>query len=81
MSLKQRRNKKMNTKVEQYNHKYINRFCTKYIWFSSLTGDLVFWAIVDTLFVTIVKGLSATKISLLTTIPAAIGIIIQPNDS
>lgn len=68
----------MNTKAEQYNHKYINRFCTKYIWFSSLTGDLVFWAIVDTLFVTIVKGLSATQITLLTTIPAAIGIIIQP---
>lgn len=68
----------MNAKIEKYNQQYINRFCTKYIWFSSLTGDLVFWAIVDTLFLTIVRNLSATQITLLTTIPSAIGIIIQP---
>lgn len=68
----------MNTKIEKYDNRYINQFCLKYIWFSSLTGDLVFWAIVDTLFVTIVKGLSATQITLLTTIPSAIGILIQP---
>ncbi len=68
----------MNTKVEKYDKQYMNQFCLKYIWFSSLTGDLVFWAIIDTLFVTIVKGLSATQITLLTTIPSAIGIIIQP---
>lgn len=68
----------MSTSVKKYDDKYINRFCQKYIWFSSLTGDLVFWAIVDTLFVTIVKGLSATQITLLTTIPSAIGILIQP---
>jgi len=34
--------------------------------------------IVDTLFLTILKGLSATQITLLTTIPSAIGILIQP---
>lgn len=56
----------------------MNRFCTKYIWFSSLLGDLVFLAIVNTLFFTIVKGLSASQITLLTTIPAGIGIVIQP---
>lgn len=66
----------MNTK--KYDHQYINRFCTKYIWFSSLLGDLVFLAIVNTLFFTIEKGLSASQITLLTTIPAAIGILIQP---
>lgn len=68
----------MNVKVEEYDNKYINRFCTKYIWFSALLGDLVFLAIVNTLFFTIVKGLSASQITLLTTIPAAIGIAIQP---
>lgn len=68
----------MNAKVENYKNKYVNRFCTKYIWFSSLLGDLVFLAIVNTLFFTIVKGLSASQITLLTTIPAAIGIVIQP---
>lgn len=57
----------------------MNRFCTKYIWFSSLLGDLVFLAIVNTLFFTIVKGLSASQITLLTTIPAGIGIVIQPS--
>ncbi len=68
----------MNPKAETYDNKYINRFCIKYIWFSALLGDLVFLAIVNTLFFTIVKGLSASQITLLTTIPAAIGIIIQP---
>ena len=68
----------MNTKIEKYDNRYMNQFCLKYIWFSSLTGDLVFWAIIDTLFVTMVKGLSATQITLLTTIPSAIGILIQP---
>ncbi len=68
----------MNTKVEKYDNRWIQQFCTKYVWFSSLTGDLVFWAIVDTLFVTLVKGLSATQFTLLSTIPAAVGILIQP---
>lgn len=68
----------MNTKVEKQNNNYIDKFCIKYIWFSSLIGDLVFLAIVNTLFFTIVKGLSASQITLLTTIPAAIGIVIQP---
>lgn len=56
----------------------MNHFCTKWVWFSALTGDLVFWAIVNTLFLTIVKGLSASQITLVSTIPAAIGIVIQP---
>lgn len=57
---------------------YINKFIKSYIWFSSLDGDLIFMAIIDTLFLTIVKGLSASEITLFTTIPAAIGILIQP---
>lgn len=68
----------MNTKIENYNHKQMNHFCTKWVWFSALTGDLVFLAIVNTLFFTMVKGLSASQITLATTIPAAIGIFIQP---
>lgn len=63
---------------EKYDDKYINTFCTKWVWFSALTGDLVFFAIMNTLFFTIAKGLSASEITMLTVIPAAIGIFIQP---
>lgn len=68
----------MNKRTKKYDNQYMNQFCKKWIWFSSLTGDLVFWAIIDTLFLTTVKGLSASQITLFTTIPAAIGILIQP---
>ena len=68
----------MRSKNQIYSIPSIRHFCIKYIWFSSLTGDLIFWAIIDTLILTVVKGLSASQITLFTTIPAAIGIIIQP---
>ena len=60
------------------NNKYVNKFIKSYIWFSSLDGDLIFMAIIDTLFLSVVKGLSASQITLFSTIPAAIGIVIQP---
>lgn len=56
----------------------INNFIRHYIWFSALDGDLVFMAIIDTLFLSIVKGLTPSQITLFTTVPAAIGIFIQP---
>lgn len=60
------------------NKKYVNSFIRSYIWFSALDGDLIFMAIIDTLFLSMVKGLSASEITLFTTIPAGIGILIQP---
>lgn len=66
----------MNQRINK--EKYIQKFCTKWVWFSSLTGDLVFFAIVDTLFLTLVKGLTPSQITLFTTIPAALGILLQP---
>lgn len=66
----------MNQRISK--EKYIQKFCTKWVWFSSLTGDLVFFAIVDTLFLTIVKGLTPSQITLFSTIPSALAILLQP---
>lgn len=66
----------MNERIEK--EKQVKKFCAKFVLFSSLTDDLVFFVIIDTLFLTIVKGLSASYMTLLSAIPATIGIVIQP---
>ncbi len=66
----------MNERIE--NEKQVRKFCRKYVFFASFTDDLVFLAIVDTLFLSIVKGLSASQIALLTPISSIISILLQP---
>lgn len=55
----------------------INRFFKTYPIYYSLSGGLLFFNIINTLFLTTVKGLSASEFSLLTTISIATSIILQ----
>ncbi len=63
--------------VNENNTKYFNFFIKIYPWYSGLVGDLMFYIAIDTLFLTIVKGLSASQIVFLTTIGILICILLQ----
>ena len=52
--------------------------CNKiFPWFSGLSADLLFFVAIDTLWLTVVKGLSASQIVSLTTISLVASIILQ----
>lgn len=52
--------------------------CNKTIpWFLGLSGDLLFWVAIDTLFLTVVKGFSASQVVSLTSISLIIVICLQ----
>lgn len=53
------------------------RFLKVYPWFSALTADLLFYIAVDTLFLTVVKSLSAAQIVSLTSISMITCILLQ----
>ena len=55
----------------------INRFIRIYPIFAGLTSDLLFYIAIDTLFLTVVKGLSAAQIASLTSISTIVCIIVQ----
>ena len=55
----------------------INRFIKIYPFFAGLTSDLLFYIAIDTLFLTVVKGLSAAQITSLTSISTISCIILQ----
>ena len=55
--------------------KKIDRFNKIFPWYSGLSGDLLFWVAIDTLFLTVVKKLNASQIVSLTTIGLIICII------
>ena len=57
--------------------KKINRFIKIYPVYYSLSGGLLFFNIINTLFLTTVKGLSASEFSLLTTISITTSILLQ----
>ena len=57
--------------------KKINRFIKIYPIYYSLSGGLLFFNIINTLFLTTVKGLSASEFSLLTTISITTSILLQ----
>ena len=54
---------------------YINKFIKIYPFLKGFTDDLLFFIAIDTLFLTVVKGLSAQEIVLLTTISSFFSII------
>lgn len=58
-------------------NKGINRFLKVYPWYSGLTGDLLFYIAVDTLFLTIVKNFSAAEIVSITSLAQLICIMLQ----
>lgn len=55
----------------------MNKFNKLYPLYAGLSADLLFWIAIDTLFLTVVKGLSASQISLLTSISTITCIILQ----
>ena len=55
--------------------KYINNFIKIYPFLKGFTDDLLFFIAIDTLFFTVVKGLSAQQIVLLTTISSFVSIV------
>ena len=57
--------------------KKINRSIKIYPLFASFTGDLIFFVPIDTLFLTLVKGLSASQITAMTMVALIICIVFQ----
>lgn len=55
----------------------LQTFLKIYPWYYGLNADLLFFVAIDTLFLTVVKGLSVTDISLLNSISIIMGIILQ----
>ena len=46
----------------------LKKFNTIYPWYAGLSGDLLFWIAIDTLFLTVVKKFTAAQIVSLTSI-------------
>lgn len=59
------------------NQQKIEKFNKIFPWYSGLSGDLLFWIAIDTLFLTIVKNFNASQIVSLTTISLIVCIILQ----
>ena len=57
--------------------KKINRIIKIYPLFASFTGDLIFFVPIDTLFLTLVKGLNASQITAMTMVALIICIVFQ----
>ena len=55
----------------------IKKFKKVFPWYVGLSGDLLFWGAIDTLFLTTVKGLEASQIVSLSTVSLIICIIMQ----
>lgn len=58
-------------------NKKIDKFIKIFPWFAGLSGDLLFWVAIDTLFLTVVKNLNASQIVSLTSISLITCIILQ----
>lgn len=55
----------------------LKKFNTIYPWYAGLSGDLLFWIAIDTLFLTVVKKFTASQIVSLTSISMIINILLQ----
>ena len=60
--------------MEENNLKKFNKI---YPWYAGLSGDLLFWVAIDTLFLTVVKNFTASQIVSLTSISMIINILLQ----
>ena len=59
------------------NDKGLHRFNKIFPWYAGLSEDLLFWIVIDTLFLTIVKDLNASQIVSLTSISLIVCILLQ----
>lgn len=55
----------------------LKKFNKIYPWFAGLSSDLLFWVAIDTLFLTVVKRLTASQIVSLTSISMIVNILLQ----
>lgn len=55
----------------------LHKFNQIYPWFAGLSGELLFWIAIDTLFLTVVKHFSASQITLLTSVSLITCILLQ----
>lgn len=55
----------------------LKKFNKIYPWYAGLSGDLLFWVAIDTLFLTVVKNFTASQIVSLTSISMIINILLQ----
>ena len=55
----------------------LKRFNKIFPWYDGLSGDLLFWVAIDTLFLTVVKNFTASQIVSLTSISMIINILLQ----
>lgn len=63
--------------MENVDYKKLNRSINIYPLFYGLTADLIFWIAINTLFLTIVKHLSASQINSIEAISTVVGIFFQ----
>lgn len=59
------------------NEEKLKRFNNIIPWYNGLSSDLLFWIVIDTLFLTVVKGFTAAQIVSLAPISMAICIVLQ----
>ena len=59
------------------NEQNLKKFNKLFPWFAGLSGDLLFWVAIDTLFLTVVKKFTASQIVSLTSISLIICILLQ----
>ena len=55
----------------------LKRFNKIFPWYDGLSGDLLFWVVIDTLFLTVVKNFTASQIVSLTSVSMIINILLQ----
>ena len=55
----------------------MKKFNKVFPWYAGLSGDLLFWVAIDTLFLTVVKKFNASQIVSLTTVSLIICIVLQ----
>lgn len=58
-------------------NKRIEKFNKTFPWFAGLSGDLLFWVAIDTLFLTVVKNFNASQVVSLTSISLIVVICLQ----
>lgn len=57
--------------------RYGLRFYRQYLWYAVLETDLLFFVVIDAMFLTTVKGMSAAQVSMLTFLSLAFSLVIQ----
>lgn len=62
---------------ESMKERYRSRFYRQYLWYTALETDLLFFVVIDAMFLTSIKGLSMGQVSLLTFLSLVFSLVIQ----